>query len=253
MTTFVLVHGAWHGGWVWEATADLLRDAGDVVGAPTLRGCAERSGETQQNVGLYDHILDVVSVIEGNDLRDVVLVGHSYAGMVITGVADRCRDRIGMIVYLDAFVPVSGERAADFIPADLNEQALAAVHAGGGGTHLPVIYPASKFVDFDAERSAAFMGRLTPQPFFTYLEPVLLAHPPIEKRGFIYCTGAPLGLFDRFAERARGTPDWLYAGIPAAHDAMLTHPQQLCVELRIMASGLAVDDGPRPDGAGQCA
>jgi pimeloyl-ACP methyl ester carboxylesterase len=235
MTTFVLVHGAWHGGWVWQETASLLREAGDRVWTPTLRGCAERFDEVGRNVGLSDHVRDVVDVIAGNDLRDVVLVGHSYAGMVITGAADRCRDRIRMLVYLDAFVPVSGERAADFIPAALNERALAAVHAVGKGTHLPVIYPASKFVDFDAERSAAFMARLTPQPFFTYLEPVYLAHPPIENRGFIYCSGAPLGLFDRFAEHAKISPDWRYAEIPAAHDAMLTHPLQLTAELRTLA------------------
>lgn len=251
MTTYVLVHGAWHGGWVWAATADLLREAGDAVWVPTLLGCADRFGEARHNIGLSDHIRDVVDVIEGNDLRDVVLVGHSYAGMVITGAADRCRDRIRMLVYLDAFVPVSGERAADFIPAALNERALAAVHAAGAGTHLPVIYPASKFVDFDAERSAAFMARLTPQPFFTYLEPVFLAHQPIEHRGFIYCSGAPLGLFDAFAARARNAPGWSYAEIPAAHDAMLTHPRHLTVELGAMVSRLAGDAGARPFGAAE--
>lgn len=251
MTTFLLVHGAWHGGWVWEATAGLLREAGDEVWVPTLAGCADRYGEARYNIGLSDHIRDVVDLIEGNDLRDVVLVGHSYAGMVITGAADRCRDRIRMLVYLDAFVPLSGERAADFIPAALNERALAAVHAAGAGTHLPVIYPASKFVDFDAEQSAEFMARLTPQPFFTYLEPVFLAHPPIEHRGFIYCSGAPLGLFDAFATRARNTPGWSYAEIPAAHDAMLTHPRHLSDELRAMVAREAGDAGSRTPGAAE--
>jgi pimeloyl-ACP methyl ester carboxylesterase len=241
--TFLLVHGAWHGGWVWEATAAALRDAGDRTWTPTLRGCGERFREPHRNVALSDHISDVVEVLEGNDLRDVVLVGHSYAGMVITGAADRCRTRIHTLVYLDAFVPESGERAADFIPNELNEKALAAVHAAGKGTHLPVIYPASKFVDFDAERSAAFMARLTPQPFLTYLEPVFLAHPPAVNRGFIYCTAAPLGLFDRFAARARIDPDWSYAELPAAHDAMLTHPRQLAAELRAMATRAEGDAG----------
>ncbi len=236
MTTFILVHGAWHGAWCWEATSAWLRDAGHEVWTPTLSDSAERFGESGRNIGLSDHIRDVTQLIDAHDLHDVILVGHSYAGMVVTGVADRRRERVRSIVYLDAFVPESGQRAADFIPAELNSQALAIVHTKGGGTHLPVIYDAQKFVDFDSARSAAFMAQLTPQPFFTYLEPIYLVHPPLAQRCYIDCTEAPLGLFGRFAAQARQEDGWLYREIASPHDAMLTHPAQLGALLQSMTS-----------------
>ena len=100
--TFVLVHGAFHGGWCWRPVADILRAAGHTVFTPTLTGLGERLHLLTPEVNLSTHIQDVVSVLEWENLRDVVLVGHSYGGAVVTGVADRVADRIGSIVYLDA-------------------------------------------------------------------------------------------------------------------------------------------------------
>ena len=111
MTRYVLVHGAWHGGWCWERLREQL--PGARVYTPTLTGLGERADLLSPAVSLRNHIDDVVQVLEGEDLRDVVLVGHSYAGMVVTGVAARVPDRLARLVYLDAVVPKDGQSLFD--------------------------------------------------------------------------------------------------------------------------------------------
>ena len=107
--TFVLVHGAWHGGWCYRHTAAALRKVGHEVFTPTHTGVGERAHKADENVTLETHIRDVAGCIEAEEISDIILVGHSYGGMVITGVADRMADRIKALVYLDAFVPDDGE------------------------------------------------------------------------------------------------------------------------------------------------
>lgn len=231
MTAFVLVHGAFHGGWCWDAVAQRLCAAGHVVYAPTLDGLADRAAAAAGTITLSDHIGQVARLIEEQDLRDVVLVGHSLGGMVVTGVADRCRERIAHLVYLDAFVPLSGQSARDFIPPPMYEAALRAVHELGGGTVLPVIFPVAKFVDFTGDAADAFMGRLTPQPFLTFVEPVYLRHPPVARRTFIYCSKVPFGLFDGFADIARNDDRWVFVDLPTSHDAMILEPDALAALL----------------------
>lgn len=113
MATYVLVHGGAHGGWCYRKVAPLLRRAGHEVSVPTLTGLGERSHLASPNVDLDMHIRDICAVLHYEDLRDVILVGHSYGGMVITGVADRASDRIGKLVYLDAANPVNGQSLVD--------------------------------------------------------------------------------------------------------------------------------------------
>jgi pimeloyl-ACP methyl ester carboxylesterase len=113
MATYVLVHGGGHGGWCYERVARLLRDASHDVYTPTLTGLGERSHLRSANVDLDLHIQDVVAVLHYDDLHDVILVGHSYGGMVITGVGDRAAARIGRIVYLDAATPINGQSLVD--------------------------------------------------------------------------------------------------------------------------------------------
>lgn len=108
MTTFVLVHGAWLGGWAWKHVTPRLRMAGHEVFAPTLTGLGERVHLAHPGVGLETHIQDVVNVLVFEDLQQVTLVGHSYGGIVITSVADRTPERLAQLVYLDAFVPEDG-------------------------------------------------------------------------------------------------------------------------------------------------
>ena len=115
--TFVLVHGAWHGGWCWKKVAALLRKEGFVVYAPTLSGLGERSHQLGPEIDLDVHIQDIVNVLEYEDLHHVILVGHSYAGMVITGVAGKAGNRIDQLVYLDAFLPENGKSLSDYVPA----------------------------------------------------------------------------------------------------------------------------------------
>src|SRR5262245_14863398 len=121
MATFVLVHGAWHGGWCWQRVSPLLRARGHEVFAPTLTGLGERSHLLTREIGLETHVADVVNAIRWEDLTDVVLCGHSYGGMVISGAADRMADRVRSLVYLDAFVPADGQSIFDFMTAERAE------------------------------------------------------------------------------------------------------------------------------------
>jgi pimeloyl-ACP methyl ester carboxylesterase len=118
MATYVLIHGGWHGGWCWARVAPILRAAGHDVYAPSLTGLGDRVHLLSPSVRLETHIEDVLGVLSYEDLRDVVLVGHSYGGMVITGVADRAADRVSHLVYLDAFVPRDGECLLDLLPEE---------------------------------------------------------------------------------------------------------------------------------------
>jgi pimeloyl-ACP methyl ester carboxylesterase len=113
MATYVLVHGGGHGGWCYQKVSRLLQAAGHTVYAPTMTGLGERSHLLRPGIDLDHHIRDIVAVLQYEDLRDVILVGHSYGGMVITGVADRAADRVGRIVYLDAANPVNGQSLVD--------------------------------------------------------------------------------------------------------------------------------------------
>src|SRR5215468_3419613 len=109
MATFLLVHGAWHGGWCWRRVSDLLEQQGHKVFAPTMTGLGERSHLLDARINLATHIADIVNVIKWEKLEDIVLVGHSYGGVIISGVAEQMRQSIGSIVFLDAFVPASGD------------------------------------------------------------------------------------------------------------------------------------------------
>src|SRR5690349_6349785 len=117
MATFVLVHGAWHGGWCWRKLSPLLAAQGHEVFAPTLTGLGERSHLAGPEVGLAVHVQDVASLLEFEDLREVILVGHSYGGMVLAGVAGRAAERLSQLVYLDAYVPRHGQSMVDLVPA----------------------------------------------------------------------------------------------------------------------------------------
>jgi pimeloyl-ACP methyl ester carboxylesterase len=119
MTTYVLVHGAWGGGWKFARVAERLRRRGHIVFTPTLTGAAERSHLLSGNITLSTHVTDILNVFRYEDLSDVVLLGHSYGGMVITAVADKIAEKIAALVYLDAFVPENGQSLFDLnIPAN---------------------------------------------------------------------------------------------------------------------------------------
>jgi pimeloyl-ACP methyl ester carboxylesterase len=128
--TFVLVHGAWHGGWCWRRVSDLLEAKGHKVFTPTLTGVGERSHLLTKDINLATHVTDVVNMIKWEDLKDIVLVGHSYAGCVIAPVAEQMEGRISSIVFLDAFFPENGESLVDVAAPPVREAILGAKQKG---------------------------------------------------------------------------------------------------------------------------
>jgi pimeloyl-ACP methyl ester carboxylesterase len=139
--TYVLIHPAWFGGWCWKKLSPLLRAQGHEVFAPTLTGLGERAHLARPEVGLEIHVRDITNVIEYEDLHNVILVGNSSGGMVITGVADHMPERIARLVFLDAFVPMDGQSMLDVIPPDRRPALEAFVQKEGSGWLLPRFAP----------------------------------------------------------------------------------------------------------------
>jgi pimeloyl-ACP methyl ester carboxylesterase len=227
MTTYLLVHGAWHGGWCWRQVSRRLRAAGYDVFTPTLTGLGERAHLMRPETGLATHVQDILGTLTYEDLYDVVLVGHSYAGMVISGVAEQAAERLAHLAYFDAFVPGDGQALADFQSAGAHERYAELARVKGNGYGLP---PFSRTFGVTREEDLAWMdSRLGLQPLKTFLDPVRLSSPQARQlpRTYIYCTtpgGAP---FEQFANRLRTDNDWRYVEIATGHDAMVTEPEQL--------------------------
>jgi pimeloyl-ACP methyl ester carboxylesterase len=235
MATFVLVHGSWHGGWCWRPVAPQLRAAGHEVFTPTLSGLGERSHLDLPRVDLALHIQDIVQVLRFEDLERVVLVGHSYAGMVITGVAALAPERLHLLVYLDAYVPGDGQSQLDLWPESDRRAALEELDAGRAYRPLPS--PASLGVT-DPALGAWVQGHLTPHPWSTYLDP-----PPPQTaasrtlpRAYIHCSegGAFSERTQGFAQAARAG-GWPVVTLATGHDAMVTEPDALARVLLEMA------------------
>ena len=210
MATFVLVHGGFTGGWFWRPVARRLRAGGHEVYTPTLTGFGERVHLASPAVGLATHVEDVVNVLRYEDLHDVVLVGKSYAGMVITGVAERVPDRLTHLVFLEAAVPRDGEALVNLLDPVVVAQLEAAAQAAGDGWRVPVPQP-------------PLDPRLTPLPLRPALEPVVVKHPAAAAlpRTFIAATqrgeAGVMAAIARSARRARAA-GWRYAEVPTGHE-----------------------------------
>lgn len=224
MATFLLVHGSWHGGWCWGRLVPLLRSRGHEVHAPTLTGLGERKHLLGRNVDLGTHGTDVAQILRYEDLSDVVLVGHSYGGMVITGVAEQAAPLISRLVYLDAFAPEDGQCAFDVVP-ELAPRLREAAETGGEGWLIPPPEPGDMGVTDPADASW-IKPRLVPMPLRTHEQAVRLESAEAERlpRSYVRCTGS--GTFATVAEgaRARG---WDYHELQTGHDAMITAPCEL--------------------------
>jgi len=236
MTTFVLVHGAWHGGWCWQRVTSPLRAAGHIVYTPTLTGLGERAHLLAPTIDLETHIRDIVGVLAYEELTDVVLVGHSYAGAVITGVADRAPSRLGHLVYLDAFVLRDGETLFDLHPPPMRDGMRARSDAEGEGWYLPPPPSTGQalFGITDPADIAWVRGKLGPQPRAPHEQPLRVAHPAgaALRRTFIYCADKASGdLFAAMARRAQEGEGWGYHELPTGHDAMVTMPEALAALL----------------------
>lgn len=226
MATMVIVHGAWSGGWSWRRIALGLRQHGIEAFTPTLTGVGERRHLAHADIDLSLHIQDVVAVFEHEDLRDVILFGHSYGGMVITGVADRVPERISRLVYLDAFVPADGESAFDLLPPEAVARMRALAESEGDGWRIPPNPPPPDTAPADL---AWINPRRGDQPIQTFAQKLRLEHPePCHPRSYIYCrrTG-PDDRFGRFAREARCNPAWQQYDIDASHAPNITAPEAL--------------------------
>lgn len=226
--TFVLVHGAFHGGWCWSRAANILRAAGHIVLTPTMTGLGERSHLLTPEVNLSTHIQDIVNVLTWENLRDVVLVGHSYGGAVITGVADRVADRIGSIVYLDAVIPKNGQSTLDVQPPERRQWMIDKAALGNGWTQPP--NSAAFYGVTDNADQAWVDSKCTPQPFATITQKITLSDPPatrVAKRLYILCTNPPLPYMRQFYDAALAA-GWNAMEMETGHDAMVTEPEALC-------------------------
>ena len=238
MADYVLVHGGWQGGWVFQSLARLLRAAGHEVYAVTLTGLGERSHLAAMPINLETHISDVANVVLFEDLKDVVLVGHSYGGMVVTGVADRLADRIGALVYLDALVPENGDTLLALRP-EYHQIFFEAAAAGGGCLIAP--RPASNF-DARAEFWPLIDAKNTPHPLTCFTQALVLtgAHAGVKQRIYIYAEG---GIFDGAYERFENDGGARVEAIAdAGHSVMLDQPEQVCRILNEVADRIGGTD-----------
>jgi pimeloyl-ACP methyl ester carboxylesterase len=242
-TTFVLVHGTGHGGWCWRFLAPILRAAGHDVYIPTLTGLGASSHLLHElnKISLDTHVKDITNMIFYEDLSDVILVGHSYGGMVISGVAAKEPKRLAHLVYLDAYLPVEGENEIALWPQDQKENYLADI--ASGATSRPPI-PTSMLGIGDPKMSQWVQERLTAHPYSTYEDPAPTPDDPAQSasipRTYIHCTFGPLSSWMKpFAAMARRLK-WDVQTIEAGHDVMITHPNELAEILLQTADRLHV-------------
>jgi len=224
--TFVLVHGAWHGGWCWRRVADRLRAGGHTVFTPTLTGLGERSHLLHAGIGLKTHITDVVNVMKWEGLTDVVLCGHSYGGMIISGVAEQMAPAIRAIVFLDAFVARNGESVQDLTGAAVREGIQAAVRRGDG-TMPP---RAAEAFGVNAA-DCAWVDRLcVGQPIATLTDKIVLtgARDRVPRKSYIRAKGYVNPGFDRALSELQSDPSWRTYEVPCGHDVMVDMPERLC-------------------------
>jgi pimeloyl-ACP methyl ester carboxylesterase len=229
----VLVHGAWHGAWCWRRVTPHLRAAGHEVFVPTLTGLADKAHLLGRSVNLETHIQDVLGMLEAEELTNVVLVGHSYAGAVITGVADRAKARLRSLVYVDAFLLENGRRLADYVAPDRRDAMIKAGEANGFLDPPPAtlfgLKPGTPDMDWVTRR-------MTRQPYATMSDPLRLtgdggASLP---RTYIYCSTPPTGSFEQFAAKLRNDPSWKFHELKTGHDCMVTEPAETA---RLILSG----------------
>jgi len=233
--TFVLVHGAWHGGWCWPRVADVLRGRGHTVLTPTLTGLGERAHLLSPAVDVNLHGRDIANVLRFEDLSDVVLVGHSYGGPVISAVADSERSRIRQLVYLDSGIAEGGQSMLDRLPPALAAARIAASIDVDGTLCFPVP-PAEAFGVTDPDDAAWLLRHLVPQPLATFQQPLALSGPVGNgvPATYIVCSDpvyAPLEASRQWA-RAAG---WPMRELATGHDAMVTAPGPLADMLEELA------------------
>ena len=224
------------GGWFWGRVAPLLRKSGHEVHTPTLTGLGERAHLATPAVGLETHVQDLEAVLRYEDLRRVVLVGHSYGGMVITALAERVPERLARLVYFDALVPFDGETMADLMGPDMTSAFEYLAESEGEGWRLPLPFPLEAYGFMSPEDLAWMNPRMSDQPWAAIREPVTLRNPAAAAipRTFVECTRLATGLLAQSAERARKA-GWRYHELDLPHAAPVTGPAAVADLLETIA------------------
>lgn len=231
--TFLVCHGAWSAGWAWKKMHPLMQAAGHRLVTPTYTGLGERAHLAHPGIDLNSHIEDMLNVIKYEDLRDIVLVGHSYGGMVATGVADRARDRVTQLIYIDAFVPQDGQSLLD-----LNEVArprMQELSKTGDGWRVP---PNPTPPDTPAADLEWLTARRVDMPIRCFETKLSLQGGPLTlPRSYIYATRiAPADTFGPFASMTKNDAAWRYYEIDASHSPNVTAPEALMALLQRIAA-----------------
>ncbi|MDF0682685.1 MAG: alpha/beta fold hydrolase [Candidatus Nitrosocosmicus sp.] len=225
MANIVLVHGSCHGGWCWKKVTPFLRNNGNVVYTPTLTGLGERTHLASKDIGLDTHILDIVQEFEYEDLDEVILVGHSYGGMVVGGVADKVPKRIKRLVYLDGYIPQDKKSAFDIIPGleeIYKERALKEL----GKEWLVAPYEPQVWGVTDPPDIRWVKPRLSPMPWHTHDQHASLTNPEAINIPKTYISCTEYDNFHFMAQRAKSA-GWDYHELKTGHDAMITAPKEL--------------------------
>jgi len=231
---FVLVHGSWHGGWCWEKVEKSLLERGHQVVSPTLLGMTSKNDPNAKKAGLLKHVDQIVEMISPNNFDSVILVGHSYAGMVITGVANKIPENISKLVYLDAFLPDHNQSLFDIsLPERVKVMIDSLVDSSGktlvdGAEEvwlLPVRDPAT-FGVTQVDDVLYLKEKMVPTPILTFQEKVLADNPKALSipKYYIRCLDCPL--MERFENKAKNLGYCVYS-IKSGHDAMITNPGEL--------------------------
>ena len=203
-----------------------LRGRGAEVFAPTLTGLGEREHLATPETGLSTHIQDVLGVLHFEDLNDVVLVGHSYGGMVVTGVADRARDRIQRLIYFDAFVPQDGQGLYDLLAPEVTQAMSGLAERDGEGWRVPSPFSMEQFGVTDPEIVAWNERGNVMHPLKAFREPVTLSSEPLPfPVSYIFCTEMTMGIFDQFAASAKAK-GWDYHDAPFTHAGPAVQPEE---------------------------
>ena len=243
-TTFVLVPGAWHGAWCFRYVVDELRSRGHRAYPLTLTGLADRAHLAHSEIDLDLHIQDVVNTIDAEELDDVVLVGHSYGGFVIRGVAELRPEPIRQLVYLDALVPADGECLLDHLSLEFRRAVLDAAENQGAGYLVPI--PSMDFLAIGPEHADWVTRRLTPHPLGTARQRIRLRQTELPiRRAYIHCNSPSMEPTHKTKARIESEAGWNHRYLPTGHDAFVTMPE--AVATLLVDLGQECSDASRKD------
>jgi pimeloyl-ACP methyl ester carboxylesterase len=224
MATVVLAHGAWSSAWAWKKVRPLMAAAGHTFFTPSYTGLGEREHLANPSNDLDTHIRDVLGVIDAEELNDFVLMGHSYGGMVATGVADRARERISQLIYLDAFVPKNGQSLSDLVPPEQGQRMKDSAAQGDGWRVSPNPTPG----DTSPDDMAWVSRHRRPQSLKCFEQKLQITAEPSMPRAYIQCMKyAEHGPFNQFAKRAKSEPGWKSYELDTSHSPNVTAPEAL--------------------------